>query len=84
MPLLEALYCGVPAVAVDIPILREVGGDSCLWVEKNVDSIRDGLEKLITDDVLARQFATAGKVRVSSFSWEKTARKLYDRLFPEN
>lgn len=32
LPLLEAMLAGVPVVASDIPVLREVGGEAPIWV----------------------------------------------------
>ncbi|MEO5690985.1 MAG: glycosyltransferase family 1 protein [Candidatus Saccharimonadales bacterium] len=80
MQLLEALHCGVPSVAVDIPVLREVGGDSCLWVEKSVEGVSQGLNILLTNETMRKDLSERGKRRASTFSWEKTARVLVDRL----
>ena len=73
MPLLEALHCGIPTVAVDIPVLREVGGESCLWTEKNVKSVRDGLVTLISSPELQDKYRKLGPKQSSRFSWVKTA-----------
>ncbi len=76
MPLLEALHCGIPTVAVDIPVLREVGGDACLWAKKTVTSVRDNLEKLVNSPDLQNKYRKLGPKRSEGFSWEKTASKL--------
>jgi len=80
MPLLEALHCGIPAVAVDIPVLREVGGDACLWAESTTDSVSDNLKRLLTDKKLGTQLAKKGPLQSKKFSWEKTADKLLKRM----
>ncbi len=60
MPLLEALHCGIPTVAVDIPVLREVGGEACLWAEKSTEDVADKLTQLITDKTLAGKLSNLG------------------------
>jgi glycosyltransferase involved in cell wall biosynthesis len=83
MPLLEAMYCGVPSVAVDIPVLNEVGGDACIWVEKDPVSVANGLETILTDAEKSSALSAAGKERAAQFSWKKVAetidKALYDR-----
>lgn len=80
MPLLEALYCGIPTVAVDIPVLREVGGDSCLWASRDPKDFSDKLLSLIQDPEQARSLAKKGQERAATFSWDKTADVLKNRL----
>lgn len=80
MPLLEAMYCGIPCVAVDIPVLREVGGDACLWVEKNTESVTNGISAVLNDKDLAMALIEKGKIRASQFSWKKVAAKLISAL----
>ena len=80
MPLLEALHCGVPSVAVDIPVLREVGGDACVWTERDPQKVSEALLALITDKKLARQMAIAGPKRSQQFSWDEVATVVKQRL----
>jgi alpha-1,3-rhamnosyl/mannosyltransferase len=80
MPLLEALHCGIPTVAVDIPVLREVGGEACLWATKDIQDITDKLTSLVHDDVLAKKLRSLGLKQSSNFSWEQTAKALLDRI----
>ncbi len=80
MPLLEALHCGIPAVAVDIPVLREVGGDACLWVESTPIAVAEGLTRVLSDQTLATQLVNKGPLQSLRFSWEKTAEQLLQRM----
>ena len=80
MPLLEALHCGIPTVAVDIPALREVGDDACLWSASSPEAFASNLTSLISDKTLADNLSQRGIERSTKFSWEKTAQKLVDRL----
>ena len=80
MPLLEALHCGIPTVAVEIPVLREVGGEACLWAEKNVDDVSAKLTTLISDTELAHKFADMGPSQADTYSWKTSAQGLLERL----
>ena len=83
MPLLEALHCGIPTVAVDIPVLREVGGESCLWSESKPEAVAAQLTALMSDQVLSRKLSALGVERAKDFSWSKVAQKLVDRLLQD-
>lgn len=80
MPLLEALYCSLPTVAVDIPVLREVGGDGCVWAKRDPRDLSSKLLDLIQHPKKASTIAQKGKQRADSFSWDKTAETLKRRL----
>jgi alpha-1,3-rhamnosyl/mannosyltransferase len=80
MPILEAFYCGIPVVAADIPVLREVGNNACLWSERDAKSLAKALQKILSDTTLRNELSRKGKERASDFSWEKTAKKLATRL----
>lgn len=48
LPLLEALACGCPVVASDIPVFREVGTDGCALVDPaDIASIAAGIDRAI-------------------------------------
>lgn len=80
MPLLEALHCGIPTVAVDIPVLREVGGDSCIWAKKEAGDIAIKIEQIMSDKNLSKQLSKKAIKQSSAFSWDKTAKQLRDRM----
>ena len=75
MPLLEAMACGAPSIASDIPALKEVGGDACLYVPVgNARALADAIETVLSDQVLAARLRAAGIERSSGFSWAECAR----------
>lgn len=81
MPLLEALHCGLPTLANDIPVFREVGGDDgCVWASGVTDTTQQ-LEMLLRSPKLARTVANAGKKRAQGYSWPKAAQVIYTRMF---
>lgn len=81
IPALQALNCGVPAALSDIPVLREVAGDTALFF--NPLDKEDAAEKIVqitTNSKLRRELAEKGPVRAKDFSWEKCARETLDFL----
>ena len=44
LPIIEALQRGTPVIAAGIPVLREVGGENCVWVEQ--DNVKELCEKI--------------------------------------
>lgn len=76
LPPLEAMACGVPVVVSNISSLPEVVGEAGVLVDPNsVDSIAEGLLKVLTDQNLRNQMIARGLEQAKKFTWEKTARK---------
>jgi glycosyltransferase involved in cell wall biosynthesis len=81
LPLLEALWRGVPCVASDLPVLREnADGGGCLTAK--VDDLADWQAKLrsvLTDEALGRRLQTEAMTRPLP-RWADTARTLLKAL----
>jgi glycosyltransferase involved in cell wall biosynthesis len=77
LPVLEAMACGVPVLASDIPAIREVAGDSAFLVDPySKDSIAHAIEEMLRDSDKRRSLKEKGPARASQFSWESSAKKL--------
>jgi glycosyltransferase-like protein len=75
---LEALAAGVPVVARDLPVLREVFGDTVRYAA-DVDGIAGALDAALDDPGAVR----AGRALAASYSWPAAAAAhvaLYDAL----
>jgi glycosyltransferase involved in cell wall biosynthesis len=78
LPLIEAMACGCPVLASDIPVLREVGGSAATYSPLgNVDAWKDSVVRLLQKNLrdhsaseLGRQQARAHAAR---FSWAENA-----------
>jgi len=65
MPPLQAAACGVPVVASELPVLREVLGDCATYVDpQSADSIADGVIRALSDESLRRR----GPIVAAQFS----------------
>lgn len=70
LPVLEAMACGTPVVAVPEPALREVAGEAAVWAEEH--ELGDGIRRAIAD---RGRLVAAGLERARLFSWAETARR---------
>lgn len=83
LPPLEAMACGCPVVVSNVASLPEVCGDAACYVDPyNIESIAEGIEKVIKDETLRQSFIEKGLKRVRLFSWEKSAKE-HIKVFEE-
>jgi glycosyltransferase involved in cell wall biosynthesis len=74
LPVLEALGAGLPVVASDLPVLREIGGDLPRFVPPtDVSAWSSALERVMVDDDLRTRVRTAGPVQAARYAWSATA-----------
>jgi glycosyltransferase involved in cell wall biosynthesis len=76
---LEAMASGLPVVATRIAGSEELVVDGVTGVlvkPEDVDSLRDGLRRLIVDEAMRRQMGQASRQRVEQeYSWDMVARQ---------
>jgi glycosyltransferase involved in cell wall biosynthesis len=83
LPLLEAQASGVPAVARDLPVLHETGGEGTTYVSgDDPQAWAAAMQRLLDDKVTYAAARAAGLEHAQGFSWEKTAAAVRDRLLP--
>lgn len=76
---LEAMACGTPVVASNLPPLVEAVDDAAeLVTPDNVFDIARGLRELLINDEKRRSLALAGALRARRFNWGETARQVLD------
>ncbi len=79
LPPLEAMACGTAVMTSDSSSLPEVVGEAAMLVEPaKVDSIRDGMARVLGDPEFAARLRQAGLERARRFSWEQSARCLVE------
>ena len=74
MPIVEALASGLPVVASDIPVHREILSDGGELVSpEKPESLASKLYMIITDISIRERMKKTAIARSHSFSWEQTA-----------
>jgi len=74
LPLLDAFACGTPVLTSNGTSLPEVAGEAAVLVDpRGVESIREGLERLLGDESLRRDLVRRGLDRLKRYSWEACA-----------
>ncbi len=71
LPIIEALQRGTPVLAADVPVLREVGGEYCIWFEQ--DNVEDFVARVRDLNNVERY--QAYKNKISNFvpkGWDET------------
>jgi glycosyltransferase involved in cell wall biosynthesis len=75
LPVVEAMSQGVPVVASDIPVLREVAGDAAMLVSPgDAGPWADAISALIDDEATAQRLGAAGRQRSARYSMEAMIR----------
>jgi glycosyltransferase involved in cell wall biosynthesis len=84
LPLVEAAAAGLPVVASDLPVLREVAGDAAVFVVAgDAAALGQALVAVATDEPLRSALADAGPKRAATFTWEATSQRTlacYERV----
>lgn len=78
-PVLEAMAQGTPVVTSRGTSTEEIAGEAAILVDPlDVESIADGLRRVLEDANLAEMLGGAGAERASGYTWASTAEALRD------
>lgn len=81
LPPIEAMAAGTPVLTSDATCLPEVVGDAALTVDaSDIDALSENLARICYDASLRDQLAKRGRLHARSYSWDKTARLVYESL----
>jgi len=78
IPLLEAMVCGCPVVASDIPSSREVAANGATYFDPtSLESLHTALDQATQEGKQARKIQQAFE-QAKRFDWQKTAQAVLD------
>lgn len=81
IPVLEAMACGTVVLTSSVTSLPEVGGNAALYIDpESVDSIKNGIEEIVSNSKLRDRLLSEGKLQIQKFSWERAARETLEVL----
>jgi len=76
LPGLEAMACGLPVLVSDIPVFREIYKDAVIYFDPfSINDLAEKIKKIIKDKKLKEKLRLKAKKLISSYSWEKMAKK---------
>ena len=76
LPPLEAMASGTPVVTSNVSALPEVTGDAAVLADPyDVESIVEGIRRVLSDPELAAEMRRKGLIRAREFSWERSVAK---------
>lgn len=71
-PVLEAMACGTPSVARDIPVVQEIAGDGAYLVD-DPRSMAGAILALMLQESFRSAMINQGLAQATRYSWRKTA-----------
>jgi glycosyltransferase involved in cell wall biosynthesis len=78
---LESMACGTPVVASSSTSIPEVVGGAALLVDPlDVESIADGIRSIVENSSLRETMRIAGLERAKVFTWDNSARLVWETL----
>lgn len=79
MPVLEAMACGVPAIALDNTAFPEfAAGVAYLARDAQVDTLVQAMDEVLHDAAMRRQMRQDGPVRARDYDWRGLAQRTMD------
>ena len=79
IPLLEAMASGLPVVASNIAVFREVAGEAAIYADPDsAFALADAMRSCLVDACATRERVARGFERARRYEWSTSARSLLD------
>jgi glycosyltransferase involved in cell wall biosynthesis len=83
MPVLEAMACGTPVIALDNTAFPEfAGGVAMLLPDAQVPTLVAGIKRVMDDSTLRARMAADGPERAASYDWKIVTQRYLDLMIP--
>jgi glycosyltransferase involved in cell wall biosynthesis len=83
MPVLEAMACGTPVIALDNTALPEfAGGVALLLKDAEVGTLKRGIQTVLGDRELRARMAADGPRRAAAYDWKTVTRRYLELMLP--
>jgi glycosyltransferase involved in cell wall biosynthesis len=83
MPVLEAMACGAPVIALDNTAFPEfAGGVAHLLKDAEVSTLKEGMAAVLRDESWQKQMKEDGPKRATAYDWRIVTRKYLDLMLP--
>ena len=83
MPVLEAMACGTPVIALDNTAFPEfAGGVALLLPDAQVETLVAGIRRVIDDAALRARMGAAGPPRAAGYDWRLVTQRYLDLMIP--
>ncbi len=78
---LEAMSCGAPLIALDVPAVREVAGDDArLLPAASADDLASAMRELVDDEPGRVTMSKSGRLRAGGYPWSNTAKAIEETV----
>lgn len=85
LPIIEAMKCGIPVIASNIPVLSEVAGGAAALVDsRDPEKLASKISEVLDDKELRNDLISRGLERSKFFSWQKTAEDIFRIISNQN
>ena len=71
LPIVESIMRGTPVIAADVPVLREVGGEYCVWFEQDNAEMLCECVGRYDEDIRIYNTTKERMRRYQPFTWDK-------------
>jgi glycosyltransferase involved in cell wall biosynthesis len=78
-PMVEAMGSGLPVIAADTPVNREICGQAAEYYPPlDTAALANRIARLAADEASRRRLADAARSRAAAFSWDRHVREAWD------
>lgn len=72
-PPMEAMGCRTAVVTTNIPVFQELLGDAVMMTEPTPQAFATGMERMIREENLRKEYAAKGSDKVQHYTWEEAS-----------